>query len=120
MILVIGATGTIGSELVPQLLEAGEEVRVFVRDKHKVGENRVEIAIGDLRQPPTLEQALRGVDKVFLVVLDRGTQQEKNVVEAAARMGVKHVVKLSTLNAGRPRLQLDRWHCAKEELIRSR
>jgi uncharacterized protein YbjT (DUF2867 family) len=49
MILVTGATGTIGSGLVPQLLEAGEQVRVFVRDKHKVGENRVEIAIGDLR-----------------------------------------------------------------------
>ncbi|MEY2604906.1 MAG: hypothetical protein QOH31_2715 [Verrucomicrobiota bacterium] len=82
-------------------------------------EKRVEIAVGDLRQPAALEQALRGVDRVFLVVLDMGGQQDKNVVEAAARVGVKHVVKLSTLNAGRPRLQLDRWHYAKEELIRS-
>ena len=120
MILVTGATGTIGRELVPRLLEAGEQVRVFVRDKEKVGEKRVEIAVGDLRQPAALEQALRGVDRVFLVVLDMGAQQDKNVVEAAARVGVKHVVKLSTLNAGRPRLQLDRWHYAKEELIRSR
>jgi uncharacterized protein YbjT (DUF2867 family) len=115
MILVTGATGTIGRELVPRLLEAGEQVRVFVRDKEKVDEKRVEIAVGDLRQPAALEQALRGVDRVFLVVLDMGAQQDKNVVEAAARVGVKHVVKLSTLNAGRPRLQLDRWHYAKEE-----
>jgi uncharacterized protein YbjT (DUF2867 family) len=50
MILVIGATGTIGSELVPQLLEAGKRVRAFVRDKRKVAEKQVEIAVGDLRR----------------------------------------------------------------------
>jgi uncharacterized protein YbjT (DUF2867 family) len=53
-----------------------------------VQEKRVEIAVGDLRQPAALEQALRGVDRVFLVVLDMGIQQDKNVVEAAARAGV--------------------------------
>lgn len=45
MIPVTGATGTIGRELVPQLPEAGEQVRVFVRDKQKVAEKRVEIAV---------------------------------------------------------------------------
>ena len=81
MILVTGATGTIGRELVPRLLEAGERVRVFVRDKQKVQEKRVEIAVGDLRQPAALEQALRGVDRVFLVVLDMGIQQDKNFLD---------------------------------------
>jgi uncharacterized protein YbjT (DUF2867 family) len=121
MILVTGATGTVGKELVPQLLAAGEQVRVFIRDKQKVSglEKRVEIAVGDLNKRETLEPALRGVDKVFHVVLDMGTQQDRNIVVGASDAGVKHVVKLSTFNAGRPQLQLDRWHHEKEEVVRS-
>jgi putative NAD(P)-binding protein len=43
----------------------------------------------------------------------------ENVAEQAARAGVQHLVKLSTLQAGRPRVQLDQWHHAKEEVIQS-
>ena len=50
MILVTGATGTVGRALVPKLLERGDEVRVLVRDPRKLGRLRVEvrIALGDL------------------------------------------------------------------------
>jgi uncharacterized protein YbjT (DUF2867 family) len=121
MILVTGATGNIGQELVPQLLEAKQRVRVFVRDSRKVSHlaDRVEIAEGDFNQPKTLVEALRGVEKAFLVFLDMGTQPVENFTERAKRAEVKHIVKLSTFNAGRPKLRIDQWHHAKEEIIRS-
>jgi uncharacterized protein YbjT (DUF2867 family) len=67
MILVTGATGTVGQALVPKLLERGDEVRVLVRDPRKLGRLRVEvrIALGDLTEladPRVVRQALRGVD----------------------------------------------------------
>jgi uncharacterized protein YbjT (DUF2867 family) len=69
MILVTGATGTVGRALVPKLLERGDEVRVLVRDPRKLGRLRVEvrIALGDLTEladPRVVRQALRGVDTV--------------------------------------------------------
>ena len=70
MILVTGATGTVGRALVSRLLDSGEEVRVLVRDPRRLGRLRVEvrIALGDLSvmsDPRVLRQALRGVDTVI-------------------------------------------------------
>ncbi|MDX6582627.1 MAG: hypothetical protein QOI10_1811 [Solirubrobacterales bacterium] len=70
MILVTGATGTVGHALVPKLLERGDEVRVLVRDPRKLGRLRVEvrIALGDLTEladPRVVRQALRGADTVI-------------------------------------------------------
>ena len=70
MILVTGATGTVGKALVPRLLERGDEVRVLVRDPRKLGRMRVEVrlALGDLvdlADRRLLRQALRGVDTVI-------------------------------------------------------
>lgn len=70
MILVTGATGTVGRALLPILLERGDEVRVLVRDPRGLGRLRVEvrIALGDLVElsdPRVVRQALRGVDTVI-------------------------------------------------------
>ncbi|MBS1879792.1 MAG: NAD(P)H-binding protein [Actinobacteria bacterium] len=69
MLLLTGATGSIGSRLLPLLLERGEEVRCLVREPRRLGERRVDvqIALGDLGQlsdPYLVRQALRGVDTV--------------------------------------------------------
>ncbi|MGH2950453.1 MAG: SDR family oxidoreductase [Solirubrobacterales bacterium] len=70
MILVTGATGTVGRALLPRLLDAGEDVRVMVRDPRGLGRLRVEvrIALGDLAElsdPRIVRQALRGADTVI-------------------------------------------------------
>jgi NADH dehydrogenase len=70
MILVTGATGTVGGALVPKLLERGEDVRVLVRDPRGLGRLRVEVRIvlGDLIEladPRVLRGALRGVGTVI-------------------------------------------------------
>jgi uncharacterized protein YbjT (DUF2867 family) len=70
MILVTGATGTVGTALVPLLLERGDAVRVLVRDPRGLGRARVEVRIAlgdlaDLSDPRVRRQALRGVDAVI-------------------------------------------------------
>jgi len=117
MILVTGATGHIGRELIPFLLEAGQPVRVLVRDECKVShlDPCVERAVGDLNGLASLMSAMRGVEKVFLVTFE--TQQDVNVLDAAKRAGVQHIVKLSTLEATEHKIKVGKWHYEREELI---
>jgi uncharacterized protein YbjT (DUF2867 family) len=117
MILVTGATGNIGKELVPLLFNAGHQVRILVRSEKKAAhlDSRIERAIGDLDAPNTLEAALKGVNKVFLVTFE--TRQDSNLIQAAKNSGVQHIVKLSTLEANRPYLMVGRWHREREQLI---
>lgn len=119
MILVTGASGHIGRELVPQLLTAGEHVHVLVRDPKKVAhlDERVERVIGDLNKPESLATAMQGVDKVFLVTFE--TKQDVEVIKAAKQAGVSQIVKLSSLEATDHEIQIGKWHFEREEIIRA-
>src|SRR5437016_290055 len=104
MILVTGATGKIGSEVVKQLLAAGAPVRVLVRDPQKAVDlagQGVEVVQGDLMRPETLDAAMKGVDRLFLLSPQGGDpfQMESAAVEAARRAGVKHIVKSAVMGA---------------------
>jgi uncharacterized protein YbjT (DUF2867 family) len=99
MILVIGSTGKIGSELVRQLSAKGTQVRALVRDLQKgsaLEAPGVEIFGGDLGDPASLDAAHRGVDRVFLLsgVDQRQVELQGNAVKAAQRAGARHIVKL--------------------------
>lgn len=98
LILVTGATGTVGTELVGQLVAAGQRVRAVVRDPAKAArfDDGVEIAIADLAKPETLGAAFSGVDKAFVAVngLDVAAL-EGHAFDAAKAAGVKQIVKIS-------------------------
>ncbi|HZD01010.1 MAG TPA: NAD(P)H-binding protein [Actinomycetes bacterium] len=79
MILVTGATGTVGSEVVRQLVSAGQRPRALVRDPSKARQRlggQVEHVIGDLDRPETIAAALAGVDRVFLLTTQSTRQPQ--------------------------------------------
>ncbi|MFL5820240.1 MAG: SDR family oxidoreductase [Solirubrobacteraceae bacterium] len=112
MILLTGATGLVGSALLRRLTAAGEPVRCLVRDPRRLGNQRVrvQIALGDLADPPSFRHALRGVSTVVhlaAAIRDQasGSIEELNavatwrMVHAAERAGVEHFVYFSALDA---------------------
>jgi uncharacterized protein YbjT (DUF2867 family) len=115
MLLLTGATGSIGSRLLPHLLESGEAVRCLVREPRRLGDSRVDvqIALGDLGEmsdPYLVRQALRGVDTVVHLAATIRDQPPHRIEElnglatvrllrAAERSGVRRFVFFSALNA---------------------
>ncbi|HEY5295984.1 MAG TPA: NAD(P)H-binding protein [Gaiellaceae bacterium] len=112
MLLLTGATGQVGSALLPRLLAEGAQVRCLVRDPRRLGAQRVrvQIALGDLADPPSFRNAMRGVDTVVHLAASirdqpRGSIEELNgiatwrMVRAAQRQGVERFVFFSVLGA---------------------
>lgn len=112
MLLLTGATGTVGRALLRRLTPQGTEVRCLVRDPRRLGPERVrvQIALGDLGDPLSFRHALRGVDTVVhlaSVIRDQphGSIEELagvatwRLVRAAERAGVRRFIFFSTLGA---------------------
>lgn len=112
MLLLTGATGLVGSALVRRLTAAGVPVRCLVRDPRRLGPERVrvQIALGDLADPPSFRNALRGVRTVVHLAAALRDQPQGSIeeldgiatwrmVHAAERAGVEHFVFFSALSA---------------------
>ena len=125
MILVTGATGNAGAEVVRALLEKGQPVRAFVRDPIKAeglfGDS-AELAPGDFAKPDTLRAALDGVETLFLSGADdpRRVAWEMDAIDMAAATGVRRIVKLSSIVAqpGAP-VAFWGWHGQIEQHLRA-
>ncbi|MFQ6324561.1 NAD(P)H-binding protein [Nocardia sp. CWNU-33] len=93
MILVTGATGNIGTELVAQLSDSGKRVRALVRDPQRATlPAGVEAVVGDLNQPENMAEALDGVDGMFLMPGYAGMPE---LLARAKKAGVQQVALLS-------------------------
>jgi uncharacterized protein YbjT (DUF2867 family) len=117
MLLLTGATGAVGSQLLPLILESGQPVRCLVREPRKLGDRRVsvQITLGDLAElsdPYLMRQALRGVDTVVHLAATIRDQPPHRIEElnglatvrllrAAEHFGVQRFVFFSALNASR-------------------
>jgi uncharacterized protein YbjT (DUF2867 family) len=112
MLLLTGATGLIGRALLRRLTAGGEPVRCLVRDPRRLGADRVrvQIALGDLADPPSFRNAMRGVRTVVHLagaIRDQpnGSIEELNgiatwrMVQAAERAGIEHFVFASAMGA---------------------
>ncbi len=116
MILVTGATGNVGRELVQRLHQAGNPVRVLTRNPEKVSfPADVEIATGDLTALDTVKPALRGVRQVFLIRVP-GSDVFPRVAKEA---GVEKIVFLSSGAIDAPTENaIGRYHLQTEQFIR--
>jgi uncharacterized protein YbjT (DUF2867 family) len=131
VLLLTGATGTVGRALLRQLTASGTPVRCLVRDPRRLGAERVrvQIALGDLSDPLSFRHALRGVETVVhlaSVIRDQpaGSIEELaavatwRLVRASERAGVKRFVFFSTLDAStRSRARLIRAKAIAERAV---
>ncbi|MGW4356514.1 NAD(P)H-binding protein [Nocardia sp. NPDC004582] len=122
MIVITGATGTIGSEVVRLLAAREVKVRAVTRnpEQARVPEG-VEVARGDYADTESMAAAFAGAEAAFLVGLlgPDYVELDRALVAAAREAGVRRLVKLSAIGTGDPELgRVGTWHMPGEQAVR--
>jgi uncharacterized protein YbjT (DUF2867 family) len=121
MILLTGITGKTGAMVMDLLCKKDVPLRALVRDKNKVKDLEkpgLEIVEGDLADEASIETAMQGVDKAFLMMSNVEEQLEHEIrfIDVAKRLNIGHVVKLSASNAeAGSDIELKRYHGDAEQ-----
>lgn len=124
-ILVTGATGTVGSSLIPLLRGRGVDVRALVRDRdraQRISAAGAQIVHGDFRNPASLRAVLDGVDAVFLACgnVPEQVEFECAVIDETERSGAQRIVKLSARGAAEDSpVAYWHWHATIERHLRA-
>lgn len=124
-ILVTGATGSNGTEIVKRLAAQNVQVRAMVRNHDRAKEialPNVEVVEGNFDRPETLLEALTEVDRAFLLTnsTEHAEAQQLAFVDAARQSSVKHIVKLSQFAAdAHSPVRFLRYHAAVEAAIQA-
>jgi uncharacterized protein YbjT (DUF2867 family) len=141
LVLVAGATGGTGQEIIEQALAKGYRVRALVRDDAKARTlfgDRVQYALGDVREPRTLRGAVKGADYVISALGSNAQRDPENspervdyqgvkaLAEAAKAAGVKHFVLVSSMGVTHPEHELNKtldnilqWKLKGEQALRA-
>jgi len=121
MILITGASGNVGQEVLAQIAKTGREIRAAFQSAAKAATAPpgVETVVLDYNQPETVRGALLDVERVFLVgpVTPDLPQLERNATDEIKRSGVRQIVKLSAM--GGQAATFPRQHEESENYIKS-
>lgn len=121
MIILMGATGTVGSALMARLSGDGVRARALAHSpqgRTAIESQGLDPVEGDFDQPETLDAAFEGCDRLFLLSPPHPeqAQREKVTIDAASRAGVLHVVAMSVMGADRSSPSaFARWHADVDE-----
>lgn len=117
-ILLTGGTGTLGRLVAPRLRDAGAKVRVLSRHSHEPGDG-IEYVTGDLATGAGIDTAVNGTEVILhLAGGPKGDEEAtRNLVRAASRAGVRHLVSISVIGADRVPLGWFRSKLGAEQLV---
>jgi len=123
MILVTGASGTVGKAVLSEVARSGAKHKAMYRSAEEAAKApaRTATVVADFSRKETLAPALRGVESVYLVCspIPDLPQLESNMIEASVAAGVKHIVLSSALGAGDYPKSFPSWHRKVEDRLRS-
>jgi uncharacterized protein YbjT (DUF2867 family) len=123
MILITGASGTVGRAVLAEVARSGEKHRAMYRSKQEAAKapGGTETVIADFSEKATLAPALRGVESVYLVCspIPELVQLEGNAIEASEAAGVRRIVLNSAMGAGDYPKSFPGWHRKVEDKLKA-